>query len=324
MKKLKDSIVRKYDSSLPRKRYNKQLLKGMKNLKWGQRKLLMAEIDFLTRYYDSFDKNSKKYVLYVGASPGYHINYLIYMFPEIHFILYDKVDSAVVKQQNVEFHQKYFDNNEAHKYKNMNLFFISDIRSLTVGKYLDFIRQSSIIEENTNTFNEHQAKASEIIYQDMVFQQEWCKIIRPKEASLKFRVSWETPFTTYYDGTVYFQIWAGNESIELRLVPDLNSSKKWDNKEIEEICFYYNLITRRKKILNEKNPCIGNYHESLAEASIIKKYLKKFYPEQLKENTLSVCDVSLSISLYLLKGINNIKTNKSLRSTVDPVFLKQV
>jgi hypothetical protein len=246
------------------------------------------------------------------------------MFPNIHFILYDKVDSAVKKQSNVTFHQKYFDNEEAKKYKNMNLFFISDIRSLTVGKYLDFIRSSSIIEEGSDKFNDSQSKASEIIYQDMVFQQEWCKIINPKEASLKFRVSWETPITTYYDGTIYFQIWAGNESIELRLVPNLSSSKKWDNKEIEEICFYYNVVTRRKKLSDQNNPCIGNYHESFAEADVIERYLNKFYSKELKENTLSVCDVSLSISLYLLKGVNNIKTHKRLRSTVDQIFLKQV
>ena len=82
-------LTRKYSDNLPSEKYKNIAFRNLPEIKWGQRKLLITEIDFLTRYYDYYRKGEKKYLLYVGASPGIHINYLIYMFPVLNYILYD-------------------------------------------------------------------------------------------------------------------------------------------------------------------------------------------------------------------------------------------
>jgi hypothetical protein len=128
---MNNKLVRLYNDNLPYLEYDENKIKNKKDLHWGQRKLLMSEIDFLTKYYNHYDKR-KKYLLYIGASPGHHINYLIKMFPDINYILYDKVDTGVEPRNNVKFYKKYFTDDEANKYKNMNIFIICDIRSLEI------------------------------------------------------------------------------------------------------------------------------------------------------------------------------------------------
>jgi hypothetical protein len=287
-------LTRIYNTSLPKEKYIESQFRHLSELHSGQRKLLMSEIDFLTRYYDKYDRSKQKYLLYIGASPGNHINYLNILFPELHYILYDKVDTQVDLKSNVTFVNKYFDNQEAEKYKNMNIFVVCDIRNLDIANHSEIKDQDKII------------------LQDMNFQKKWCEIIKPKSALLKFRVSWEVPSSTYFDGVIYFQIWSGNNSTELRLVPDLNKIKTYDNKNIEEVCFYYNLHTRRELIKNNKYSCIGDYHESAVEGEILEDYLKKFNKES---DIINVCDLSISISIYL---------NKYLNIRIDPKFLKKV
>jgi cap2 methyltransferase len=100
-------------------------------------------------------------LLYIGASPGHHINYLIKMFPDINYILYDKVDTGVEPRNNVKFYKKYFTDDEANKYKNMNIFIICDIRSLEIAKFKKKSRSSNNLVD-------------EIIYDDMTKQKKWC------------------------------------------------------------------------------------------------------------------------------------------------------
>ncbi len=235
------NLIREYNENLPKKKYYSKAGQNY-NLKWGQRKLLITEIDFLNRYYKDYRQNEKKYLLYVGASPGIHINYLKIMFPDLHYILYDKVESKVEKSNNVVFHKKYFDDEEAKKYVNMNLFFICDIRSLNVGTHLTKMRK------NNNILKKEEEIVDNLIFDDMDAQYRWCKIMKPIQSHLKFRLLYNNPTTKYFDGKLFFQPWTGNISAELRLVPDLNSTKNWDNKLMEEIVFYYNTEIRKKKI----------------------------------------------------------------------------
>jgi len=54
----------------------------------GQRKLLLAEIDFLTRYVQEGVT-----VVYAGAAPGTHLNYLAELFPSVKkFVLVDPAE----------------------------------------------------------------------------------------------------------------------------------------------------------------------------------------------------------------------------------------
>ena len=70
----------------------------------GQRKRLLSEVGFLTRY-----GHLSNEVIYAGAAPGTHISYLARLFPRHRFTLYDtgkfhlrslksKKDSAIRKR----------------------------------------------------------------------------------------------------------------------------------------------------------------------------------------------------------------------------------
>ena len=52
-----------------------------KNLHWGQRKLLLSEIDFLTDFIDLSKNKQKILIIYAGAADGKHISLLSKMFP---------------------------------------------------------------------------------------------------------------------------------------------------------------------------------------------------------------------------------------------------
>src|SRR5437868_821867 len=55
---------------------------------WGQRKLLLSEIEFLTIYWNA-QEIPDPIVVYVGAAHGNHIPLLSEMFPSFEFHLYD-------------------------------------------------------------------------------------------------------------------------------------------------------------------------------------------------------------------------------------------
>ena len=59
---------------------------------WGQRKLLLSEIEFLTLIGRNDLRGAT--VVYARAGPGTHIPQLTRMFPQVHFILVDPAPFA--------------------------------------------------------------------------------------------------------------------------------------------------------------------------------------------------------------------------------------
>jgi hypothetical protein len=90
----------------------------------------------------------------------------------------------------------------------------------------------------------------------------------------------------------------------MRLVPYFNKIKIWNNKKIEGIVFYYNLITREKLLSNECCGCLGKFHESLVEDDILRQYIKKFVHD-VKDEDAMICDLSISMTLHLSKSTKN-------------------
>ena len=81
---------------------------------WGQRKLLLMELEFLTNFSKDGDT-----VLYVGAGPGDHIPFLAgQLFPKLKFILYDAVpfgfDPELHDLSNVTIVNDLFRESDAH------------------------------------------------------------------------------------------------------------------------------------------------------------------------------------------------------------------
>lgn len=65
---------------------------------WGQRKLLLSEIEFLTEH-----ANEHTIVIYAGAAPGTHIQYLSReLFPKIKFVLVDPSPFSIRETEKIE------------------------------------------------------------------------------------------------------------------------------------------------------------------------------------------------------------------------------
>jgi len=131
---------------------------------WGQLKLLISEMEFL---FECRSKNitEKAIIVYIGASPGEHINLLIRYFPEIkHWLLIDPSKSTVVPQNKVEIVRKKATDEYVKqigvKYSNDTIIYINDMRT----------------ETNENT-----------VAKEMVTQAKWGIHLRSKALLLKLR-----------------------------------------------------------------------------------------------------------------------------------------
>ena len=157
--------LRTLPESYPRRQYaSRKGQKKPKGLHWGQRKLLMSEIEFLTLH-----GWRAKHVVYAGSAPGNHITLLSEMFPQHHFILVDPRDFAISASSTISLFTQFFGDNLAKDFKakysdaGQPLLFISDIR--------------------TGLLERH-------VYEDMQEQARWHRLIGSEASMLKFRLPW--------------------------------------------------------------------------------------------------------------------------------------
>lgn len=264
---------------------------GNKKLHSGQLKLFYSELLFLTYNYD---KNDNQKVLYIGAAEGYHITMLSKLFPELHFDLWDKREFDVNESDKVKIYKRYFLNNDSKKYKNDNILLISDIRDLDIGKNKD----------DSN-------KMDKIVMDDMELQKQWCKLIKPKIAFLKFRIPYDKSKFEYLTGTLFIQPYT-TISAELRLMTnDYDTFKSYDSDEIDTKMAYFHVNVRCKKNnykswseLLIKNKLVNSW-DNVFSIFVIKCYLEKingsFNQEELVKVFLEISD------FHIIKYGNRIK-----------------
>jgi hypothetical protein len=184
----------------------------------GQRKLLIAEIAFLAEFNGLSDT-----VIYAGAGPGVHIAKLAELFPHKMFYLYDPRPFAedLKKYKNISMHQEYFTLEVAKHYADLKKYkrslFISDIRTGSDENFEEGVRHN--LEQ----------------------QKQWCDILKPCRASLKFRL----PFgckgdIEYFDGEIRLQPWCGRGSSETRLWTDCQTMRPYNCDAFDEKMSYFN------------------------------------------------------------------------------------
>ena len=254
----------------------------------GQRKLLLSEIQLLTKYYTKFKKDP--IVLYVGAAAGTHLVLLHKMFPKVKFVLYDGAKFDVILKKYPKIF-KIFEgkngfvttdliNNIKDKYNSNELIFISDIR---LG-------------------DEDSIKFEEGVTRDMDLQHKWVEILKPVMSLLKFRMPYNMKhgdYIKYMKGEILYGIWAKPMSGETRLLVeqrDINKKVNYNYETYEEIMFFHNKYKRPycynipskleaiKKYIYEDNtycPC----HDCISELTVIYDYcmiMKKDFNDILK------------------------------------------
>ena len=232
---------------------------------YGQRKLLLSLVSFLSKYTKNLNA---PLILYIGAAPGNNISIATDLFPNFEWHLYDPARFAISTdvKRNVFVYQKYFDD-ETAKYwaerrKGRNLIFISDIRTA------DYTKAKDLNENEDN------------IELDMRMQKGWVEILKPDVTQLKFRLSYvldeRSKEYEYFDGVIYKQCFAPQTSTETRLVFSDIKYKKYDCEKYERQLFHHNAVIREKtKFLNQEADGIElvDDWDCSTEVSIWKDYL---------------------------------------------------
>lgn len=268
--KLGLEFVTKYNESKERIPYRDAKGENQSAIQWGQRKLLLSEIEFLTKY-----GHLSNVIVYAGAAPGTHIPLLCMMFPSHTFHLYDpapfgyNVTNYTSDNNTVNIYNEFFTREIAEFWSGQNVLFISDIRT---G------------DSQRMTFEHLENKISE----DMQFQLEWCTLMLPIVSSLKMRLTWDHNIKTteYFDGELYFQCWAPNRSTELKLITTQKQVKEYmrgevkvyNNLEYEERCYYHNTVRRialfpHKKINTFDG--IDHCYDCTRELGILEEYVNQ-------------------------------------------------
>ena len=288
---------------------------------WGQRKLLLSEIDFFTHH---LEPNEYAVVYYIGAAPFEHGTILLEMFPTLTFVLCDPRDvwSAKIKEEARKSNPKIIiecewitakhidqiiqtlssnDPSDDPKIKAMRkvskIFFVSDIRS------------TSTTEVGT-VDNELQVHSDMLLQQKLVqtFGNAMTSVGKEFVASLKFRL----PFINeiggidypYIGGILKTQPWSRTKSTELRLWwRPTDEMKTYNKKKIEDVMMYHNSVLRDGTFGTTNVLGYCECHDCHYEVSIIKSYIDKFATSHdlaLKEMILgyvSLFDETLQMSL---------------------------
>lgn len=256
---------------------------------WGQRKLLLSEILFLTRWGD----NSSR-VIYAGSAPGRHIPYLSNLFPTHHFTLVDPNPFGITETDHIKIINGYFDDKLALTYANQDILFISDMRTA------DF-RQMSPLE------NEH------YILKDNDTQMRWLSLMHPIKSMIKFRCPYPDVIkgsTSMFDGQIFVQPWAPPTSTETRLVIGHELKlKAYDNLKYEQQLFYHNTVAR---CANYSQPIRGEgldqRFDASAEVVIINDFLTKF-PHLVKSSVFrTISEMSFEISRQITESHRTLAT----------------
>jgi hypothetical protein len=254
-----------------------------KKIKWGstdfeydgQRKLLLNEVLFLTKYGHLSDT-----VLYIGSAPGHHIPIVATMFPKHKFELWDPAPFAIREQylqnSNIELFKQPFTEKTALLYRGRNVLLISDLRILTKGHV-----QPNNKGPNTQT---DQTNDELKVMNDNYKQLQFVNLINPRMSMLKFRLPfiYDPPERIYAEGEIWLQAWSKPRSAEVRLILDginvvqipieraretvgvdpglfpagsvlkTQKIKMYNIKDFEDKMHYYNLVIRQHAVV--KNP----------------------------------------------------------------------
>lgn len=279
----------------PKLCYRRRQGENKTTVHWGQRKLILSEIEFLTKYAGieqhalNTNNNVNIVCIYAGAAPGTHISLICCLFPYIKFVLVDpcEFDSNLYahgsnertpRYDNIDIINEYMSKeiiaSVIKKYKlnesekdcgNFRLLYISDVRS-TDYRVLSYVENEKGIQE------------------DMKLQMEWYFVLKPHASMLKFRLPWsdtqsavpvpvsDAPgdisdrvgITTYLDGDLYYPVFGPQTTTECRLVVDASvhkhGLKMYSHKDYMNAMFYFNNVTRYGLFSSNSGTCDQSTH----------------------------------------------------------------
>ena len=316
-----DNFTRILHDDFPQPEYSSRRGGDKTAVHFGQRSLLISEIEFLTialkklendkkislkddnptfdvvKMLSSLkvdDNQSKILIVYAGAAEGKHLHLLIELFPSLTYLFIDpahffenyKGFSNVTIDNSLMTNEKAYEIKE--KYVEYKILYISDIRDNEFEKG-----------------DKLHSKSNNIVSNDMKKQMDWYKILEPELSCLKFRLPYPEKETSsqlrnfeYLDGNIYFLPWSTNTSTETRLLVEKNAKTKiYDIIKYERQLFRYNVYER---VLCYKHDIqfagIDHCYDCFAEISILKNYL-----DYEKNSTRNINEIIKRINDFLQK-----------------------
>jgi len=262
----------KYDRKLNNKKplisYRRSITMSKTTLHFGQLKLLLTEIEFLTFIINEFKSEKKSLIIYIGAAPCIHFPLINDLFPFFEYILVDPapfIIKDVEQMKNVQVVNEYATNENMteyrKKYKDYDIYFISDIRAFNENAEMDE-READIVWNN---------------------QLQWdiMKILKAKKTMLKFHPPYYSERFKdyeYLDGEVYFQAFPGPSSSETRLIVGENPKTKiWNCKLYEDKLFEFNHYIRPRcytNKLSDELDGLDECYDCTTWTFILSKYLE--------------------------------------------------
>ena len=262
----------------PGREYQRRDGKMKSAIHWGQRKLLLSEIEFLTLIGDEALAGGT--VVYAGAAPGTHVGCLSEMFPRVNFVLVDPAPFTVKPSAKIRLISDLFTDELAMELKDQygqnNVYFVSDIRTA---------------DPDRDTPGESERK----IKSDMEAQMRWHLMMESKRSMFKFRLPWDDESSEYLDGDVYLPVWGPQTTTECRLVTRAGqprAMRTYDHKKYESQMFYFNSLTRVSLYEHDVTaPGVDHCYDCRAEVHILGEYTRK--ADALRGD---ICEMSQFIS----------------------------
>ena len=232
----------------------------VENVHDGQRKLLMSEIQFLSRVHASKGVNSVDtegrvsltpfLCVYTGACHGIHIVDLIDMFPNVYFIL---IDPGFADPRNAGLRRlwdskrvavcpTWFDNDTMHAITDWveNRLPNGTIPDHRVLAHLDLLElsQTEVTFDNLLFISDIRSHAKDETYiaEEMRQQKDWFRGLNAFAGLLKFRLPYATPawiaksgkdgVYNYLAGTLYLPLYGPRSTTECRLYVERGCQEK--------------------------------------------------------------------------------------------------
>jgi hypothetical protein len=276
---------------------------------WGQKKLVLSEIQFLTKVCQKLNtKSLKDYaVVYVGAAHGFHFPILYNLFPELIWILYDpgkfskEAHMHPEKQKVKIFNQFFTDDTIDHarqNAENRKILFISDIR-LTPNEEAVMKDMISQAKWGTELGADYMLLKYKPPYEDENTKQFKTNTIDDLQLNPKYiknpELKADDKTFLYLKGDVYIQLFAHIHSVELRLmVEKVNGKYELETinyGEIEKKMFYFNTNLRTSWSTENYDflhyiPGYDSSIECVMEYLIIKNYYE--YLHNIKDNNIII------------------------------------
>ncbi|CAF3124557.1 unnamed protein product [Rotaria sp. Silwood2] len=243
---------------------------------WGTRKLLLTDIEFLTNY----GRSEKYLVIYIGAAPGIHINYLSDLFPDLEFVLIDRKKVETKKTPKIHIRSGEFLDDIVKEYSKSKreLLLICDIHAFGAQDDLD---DNMVI--------------------DMVNQREWHSSMKPKASLLTFHFPHTKHQLQYFEGDLILEPWASRRSSGCRLVAQKNARMiNYDFKNLKLSMDYFQNVLRTNyyehDLKDSNTDGLDHCFDCRSEIFILSRYLEKIQKVSSEQILKAVSKMSEEIS----------------------------